>query len=232
MPDKQYHFRGPRSVLAGAVDAAGLDVVTVANNHSLDFGASAFLDTVAALRTLRVRSVGGGATLAQARRPAIIEAGGLRIAFLGYSDVVPYGFAAASSSPGTAVAEPSAIHADIAALHKIADIVVCWFHWGEELATTPTAREQELASACLNAGAKLVLGSHPHVLQPIARPTPRLLVAFSLGNFVFPAGSPGTQRTGVLEVDVAFDGVRGFRLRPATIVDGQPLLTEPLLRRR
>jgi poly-gamma-glutamate capsule biosynthesis protein CapA/YwtB (metallophosphatase superfamily) len=232
VPDKQFHFRGPRSVLAGAVDAAGLDVVTVANNHSLDFGPSAFLDTVAALRALRVASVGGGANLAKARRPAIIEAGGLRIAFLGYSDVVPYGFGATSSSPGTAVADSAAIRADIGALRKRADLVVCWFHWGEELATMPTSREQEFASACLNAGAKLVLGSHPHVLQPIARPSPRLLVAFSLGNFVFPAGSPGTQRTGVLEVDVASDGVRGFRLRPATIVDGQPRLSEPPRRRR
>src|SRR4051794_11408046 len=146
VPDKQYHFRGSRSVLAGAVDAAGLDVVTVANNHSGDFGHSALLDTVSALRRLGVQSVGGGATLAQARRPAIIEAGGLRIAFVGYSDVVPYGFAATSSSPGTAVADASAIRADIRALRKSADVVVCWFHWGEELATTPTTREQEFAS--------------------------------------------------------------------------------------
>jgi poly-gamma-glutamate synthesis protein (capsule biosynthesis protein) len=232
VPDKEFHFRGSRSMLAGAVDAAGLDVVTVANNHSLDFGAAAFLDTIVALRALHVRSVGGGANLAKARRPAVLEAGGLRIAFLGYSDVVPDGFAATSTSPGTAVADSGAIHADIRRLRGRADLVVCWFHWGEELATTPNARQQEFASACLNAGAKLVLGSHPHVLQPVVRPARRLLVAFSLGNFVFPAGSPGTQRTGVLEVDVASDGVRGFRLRRATIVGGQPRLSEPPRRRR
>ncbi len=232
VPDKEFHFRGARSMLAGAVDAAGLDVVTVANNHSLDFGPTAFLDTLAALRAVGVRSVGGGANLAKARRPAVLEAGGLRIAFLGYSDVVPYGFGATSSSPGTAVADPGAIRADIRKLRRRADLVVCWFHWGEELVTTPTSREQEFASACLNAGAKLVLGSHPHVLQPVVRPSPRLLVAFSLGNFVFPAGSPGTQRTGVLEVDVASDGVRGYRMRPATIVGGQPRLNAPLRRRR
>jgi poly-gamma-glutamate capsule biosynthesis protein CapA/YwtB (metallophosphatase superfamily) len=232
VPDKEFHFRGARSMLAGAVDAAGLDVVTVANNHSLDFGPAAFLDTLAALRAVGVESVGGGANLAKARRPAVLEAGGLRIAFLGYSDVVPYGFGATSSSPGTAVADSDAIRADIRKLLGRADLVVCWFHWGEELATTPTSREQEFASACLNAGAKLVLGSHPHVLQPVVRPSPRLLVAFSLGNFVFPAGSPGTQRTGVLEVDLASDGVRGFRMEPATIVGGQPRLNAPPRRRR
>ena len=68
VPDKEFHFRGPRSMLAGAVDAAGLDVVTVANNHSLDFGPTAFLDTLVALRALGVRSVGGGANLAKARQ--------------------------------------------------------------------------------------------------------------------------------------------------------------------
>jgi poly-gamma-glutamate synthesis protein (capsule biosynthesis protein) len=67
VPDKEFHFRGARSMLAGAVAAAGLDVVTVANNHSLDFGPTAFLDTLAALGALGVRSVGGGATLAKAR---------------------------------------------------------------------------------------------------------------------------------------------------------------------
>ena len=137
---------------------------------------------------------------------------------------MPYGFAATATSPGTAVADIAAIHADIRRLRRRADVVVCWFHWGEELELTPNDRQQQFAGACLNAGAKLVLGSHPHVLQPVARPSQRLLVAFSLGNFVFPAGSPGTQRTGVLEVDLASDGVRGYRMRPATIVDGQPRL--------
>jgi poly-gamma-glutamate capsule biosynthesis protein CapA/YwtB (metallophosphatase superfamily) len=225
--DKEYHFRGPRSVLAGAVAAAGLDVLTVANNHSLDFGRDAFVDTIRAARSLGIRTVGGGATLAQARAPAIVEAGGLRIAFLGYSDVVPYGFAATSTSAGTTRADPEVIREDVRRALRSADVVVCWFHWGVELAPAPTARQVQLASDCLNAGAKLVLGSHPHVLQPFAVPARGLLVAFSLGNFVFPASSPRTEKTGVLEVDVASDGVRGFRLDRATIVGGQPRLSAP-----
>ena len=162
----------------------------------------------------------------------MLEAGGLRIAFLGYSDVNPYGFAATSSSPGTAVADSHAIGPTSAACGEAPTSWSAGSTGARSSSTTPTSREQEFASACLNAGAKLVLGSHPHVLQPVVRPSPRLLVAFSLGNFVFPAGSPGTQRTGVFEVDLASDGVRGFRLRPATIVDGQPRLNEPPRRRR
>jgi poly-gamma-glutamate synthesis protein (capsule biosynthesis protein) len=232
VPDKQYHFRGSRSVLAGAVAAAGLDVVTVANNHSLDFGPAAFLDTVAALRSLGVRAIGGGANVAAARRPAVMEVGGLSIAFIGYSDINPYGFSATSRTPGTAPADPETIGADVARAARTNDVVVCWFHWGVELASTPTARQDELASACLNSGAQIVLGAHPHVLEPIVRPARRSVVAFSLGNFVFPAASPNTERTGVLEIDVAADGVRGFRLDRAKIVDGQPRLSRPARPRR
>ena len=232
VPDKEYHFRGSRSVLAGAVAAAGLDVVTVANNHSLDFGSAAFLDTVAALRSLHVHSIGGGANLGAARRPAVVHVGGISIAFIGYSDVNPSGFSATSRSPGTAPADPATIRADVARAARANDVVVCWFHWGVELAPTPTGRQDELASACLNAGAHVVIGAHPHVLQPIVRPARRSLVAFSLGNFVFPAASPNTEKTGVLEIDVAADGVRGFRLDRATIVDGQPRLSAPARPRR
>jgi poly-gamma-glutamate synthesis protein (capsule biosynthesis protein) len=179
-----------------------------------------------------MRSVGGGANLAKARRPAVVEAGGLAIAFLGYSDVVPAGFAATSNSPGTAIADAEAIRADVRSARRRADVVVCWFHWGIELAALPSERQAQLASACLNAGAKVVLGAHPHVLQPIVKPARGLLVAFSLGNFVFPAASPRTERTGVLEIDLASDGVRGYRFRPATIVDGQPRLNAPWRRPR
>jgi poly-gamma-glutamate synthesis protein (capsule biosynthesis protein) len=161
-----------------------------------------------------------------------VKAGGLSIAFIGYSDVNPYGFSATSSSPGTAPADPETIRADVTRAARTNDVVVCWFHWGVELASTPTARQDELASSCLNAGARIVLGAHPHVLQPIVRPARRSLVAFSLGNFVFPAASPNTEKTGVLQIDVAADGVRGFRLDRATIVDGQPRLSRPARPRR
>ena len=74
------------------------------------------------------------------------------------------------------------------------------------------------------AGAHAVLGSHPHVLQNVVRPTPRALVAWSLGNFVFAPHSPGTERTGILHLDLARDGVRAHRLQRARIVGVQPRL--------
>jgi poly-gamma-glutamate capsule biosynthesis protein CapA/YwtB (metallophosphatase superfamily) len=224
-PGKEFTFRGPPSGLAAAARFAGLDLVSLANNHSLDFGVDAFVDTLRTARRVGIRTVGGGLDLDAARRPAVVAAGGVRIAFLGYSDVRPSGFTAASGVPGTAPAFPDLIGADVARARRTADVVVVWFHWGEERATEPNARQHELAAAALNAGASVVLGAHPHVLQPISRPGRGRLVAWSLGNFVFPAYSAGTETTGILLVRLDARGVRGYAWRPARISGVQPQLS-------
>jgi poly-gamma-glutamate synthesis protein (capsule biosynthesis protein) len=220
---KEYTFRGPPAALAATARAGGLDILTVANNHSLDFGSDAFFDTLRLAHRVGIATVGGGAGLAAARRPVVFDRGGLRVAFLGYSDVRPLGFTAAEGVPGTAPAFPDEISADVRAARKRADVVVVWFHWGVERMTVPDSRQRELASAALAAGATVVLGAHPHVLQPVER-RGHTLVAWSLGNFLFTASSPGTQRTGILDADLGAAGVLGFRLRPVTIVDSRPVL--------
>ena len=220
---KEFTFRGPPAALVPMRDVAGFDVLTLANNHTVDFGRDALLDTVKAVHAAGIRTIGAGATDLQARRPAVVEAGGLRVAFLGYSDVNPYGFNATSTSPGTAKADVSAITADVHAALRRADVAVCFFHWGVELHPEPNARQQQFAAACLNAGAKLVLGAHPHVLGGVAVPAPHALVAWSLGNFVFPSGS-ATGRTAILHVALGADGVRGYRLVPVRIDGFRPRL--------
>jgi poly-gamma-glutamate capsule biosynthesis protein CapA/YwtB (metallophosphatase superfamily) len=220
---KEFTFRGPPSALRG-VAAAGIDAVTVANNHAVDFGRDAFLDTLAAARKAQISVAGGGKDLAAARRPVMLTAGGLRVALLGYSDVRHYGFDAGAGVPGTAPAFPELIAADVRAARGRADAVVVYFHWGEELMTLPTLRQRELAATAFGAGADVVLGAHPHVLQPVERSGPRKLVAWSLGNFVFAAHSPGTTSSGILLVGLASDGVRGARLRPARIEGTRPVL--------
>jgi poly-gamma-glutamate capsule biosynthesis protein CapA/YwtB (metallophosphatase superfamily) len=224
VPNKSFTFRGPPSALDGAARAGGIDVFTVANNHSLDFGTDAFFDTLSLCARAGIACVGGGRNLAAARRPVILTRGGLRIAFLGYSDINPDGFVSGPSWAGTAPADPALIAADVRAARRQADVVVVWFHWGIELERAPDGRQGELAAACFNAGASVVLGAHPHVLQPIFRPAGRKLVAWSLGNFVFPPHSPGTSDTGVLLVRLDARGVRGYSFRPAEIVGVQPQL--------
>jgi poly-gamma-glutamate capsule biosynthesis protein CapA/YwtB (metallophosphatase superfamily) len=222
---KEFTFRGPPEALVPVRRVAGFDVLTLANNHTVDFGRDALLDTVRAVHAAGIRTIGAGPNELRARRPAIVAAGGLRVAFLGYSDVNPLGFNATATSAGTAKADVAAITTDVrAALHR-ADVVVCFFHWGTELHPAPDARQEQFASACLNAGAKVVLGAHPHVLGAVAQPTPRSLVAWTLGNFVFPSGGV-TGRTAILHVALGADGVRGYRLLPVRIGGFRPRLVE------
>jgi poly-gamma-glutamate capsule biosynthesis protein CapA/YwtB (metallophosphatase superfamily) len=222
VPDKEFHFRGPPSALSAARRTAGLDVMSVANNHTLDFGRVAFLDTLRIAKRNGIATVGGGPDLAAARRPAILQRGGVRIAFLAYSDVRPEGFTAGQSLAGTAPASAAAIRADVVSARRRADVVIVWMHWGAELARRADSRQRLFASAALNAGAHAVLGSHPHVLQNVVRPSRRVLVAWSLGNFVFPPNSPGTDRTAILHLELGRDGVRAHRLQGARIVGVQP----------
>lgn len=219
---KKYTFRGDPAAVP-AVARAGIDVVSVANNHSLDFGAGAFLDTLRHFRRAGIATVGGGHDSAAARRPAIVSAGGLRVAILGYSDVRPLGFDATPTRPGTARADAGAIAEDVRAARRRADAVVVYFHWGTELARTPDGRQRSFAAAALAAGATVVLGAHPHVLQPVER-SGRRLVAWSLGNFVFGATSAGTSATGVLTVGLDRRGVRWNELVPARIDGVRPIL--------
>ena len=215
MAGKQYTFRGPPAALAG-VARAGVDAVSVANNHSLDYGTEAFLDTLARARRAGVEPFGGGAGLAAARRPVFFERGGLRVALLGYSDVRPLGFDAAPGKPGAARAELGWIREDVAGARRRADVVVVFFHWGTELARRADARQRSFADAALGAGATVVLGAHPHVLQPLERRGGRI-IAWSLGNLVFSARSPGTTETGILLVHLGADGAHSAELVPARI---------------
>jgi len=178
------------------------------------------------VRAAGIRPIGAGANALAARRPAVVEAGGLKVAFLGYSDVNPLGFPATQWTPGTARADAAAIASDVRAARRRADVVVCFFHWGVELHPDPDSRQKQLAAACLDAGAQVVLGAHPHVFGPVTLPGARRLVAWTLGNFVFPSTGESA-RTAILEVRLDRAGVRGYRLLPVRIDGFRPQLVEP-----
>jgi len=218
---KEFTFHGPPIGLRPMASLAGFDALTLANNHSGDFGSEGLLETLRSVRAAGILPFGAGTNEAAARRPAIVEAGGLKVALLGYSDINPLGFNATASSPGTAKADTALVASDVRAARRHADVVVCFLHWGVELHPDPDLRQQQIASACLSAGAAAVLGAHPHVLGPVTAPGRRSVVAWSLGNFVFPS-SGVTARTGILQVHLGADGVRGFRLLPIQIVGFQP----------
>ena len=221
---KQFNFRGSPDHLARVVRFAGLDVLNLANNHAGDYGTTALLDTVRAVRANGVLAVGAGATLAAARRPQVITRLGLRIGFVGFSDIGPASFAAGPGRPGTQFASPDAIAQGVRAARRSSDVVIATFHWGVERATDENARQRAFARTALAAGATAVIGAHPHVLQPVRRPGRRKLIAYSLGNFVWSAGSPSTSRTGILRLLLSGRGVEAAKLLPARIEHTRPRL--------
>jgi poly-gamma-glutamate capsule biosynthesis protein CapA/YwtB (metallophosphatase superfamily) len=203
--------------------AAGMDVVNLANNHSGDFGRVALMDTLRTLRANGIVGVGAGHRASSAYRPQIVERLGLRVAFVGFSAILPFEFRAGPATPGSAWAFPESVRASVRAARRQADVVIATFHWGVERQTYETAAQRSLAAIALEAGATAVIGAHPHVLEPIRRP-PHRLIAYSLGNFVFSAASPGTQNTGILEVRFARGRVLGSHLVRAHIVASRPVL--------
>jgi poly-gamma-glutamate synthesis protein (capsule biosynthesis protein) len=220
---KEYNFRANPAALTTLKRATGIDALNLANNHTGDYGATALLDTIAATKRTGIQPIGAGRNLRQALKPRVVERLGLRVAFVGFSEIAPIEFSAGADRPGTAWANPSEIVAAVRAARRKADIVVATFHWGIELQTLETARQRELADVAVKAGAQVVLGAHPHTLEPVRRQG-GALVAYSLGNFVFDAHSPDTTTTGILRLDLGAEGVTRASWRTAHIAGGRPLL--------
>ena len=163
---------------------AGFDIVTLANNHSNGAGQAVFNDMRNLLTKHGVLNCGGGDNLAQATAPAIATAKGVRVAILGYDNIMPQGPFATEGSWGLAPIDVSRLPADIAAARQKADLVIPYFHWGIEYTEDPTTYQQNVARAAIDAGADMVLGNHPHWTQGIERYKGKLII-YSMGNFVF-----------------------------------------------
>jgi poly-gamma-glutamate synthesis protein (capsule biosynthesis protein) len=221
---KEFNFRGSPASLRPMARFAGLDVVNLANNHAGDYGRAALLDTIKNVRRNAMLAVGAGGSLASASEPRVIERLGLRIAFVGFSDILPASFWAGPDRAGTQQATDENIRSSVTRAKRRADVVIATFHWGIERATVEDARQRAFAAEALAAGATAVIGAHPHVLQPIRSAGKRRLVAYSLGNFVFGAGSPGTTSTGILQLELSTRGIESTRFRRARIEATRPVL--------
>lgn len=187
---KGYNFRTPPR-FASALLTGHISVVSLANNHAMDYGAIGLQDTITALDATGVRHAGGGDGIAQAVTPAVFDVRGVRVAFIacvltpneaGGFDV--HAWAARPGEPGIAVCDAALLHDAIAAARKLADFVVVAVHAGDEYHNAPNATQRELADAALASGADVYLGAHAHVVQPVERRGSQL-IAWGLGNFIF-----------------------------------------------
>jgi poly-gamma-glutamate capsule biosynthesis protein CapA/YwtB (metallophosphatase superfamily) len=226
-PSKLIHLRAPLAA-ADSLVAGGIDVVSMANNHALDFGRDAFGDTVATLDLHGISHAGGGSDAAAAHAPTIVEEGGMRIAFLGY--VLPFSsrttfntreWEAGVNRAGLAIGTPDAVSHDVTAVREQVDAVVVMVHGGVEYSGRPNKKQRTFAQAAIEAGASLVLGHHPHVLQGYVR-RGDTLVAFSLGNFVFARFDGAANDSAILDVTLTPGGVASLSWIPVVIVNGIP----------
>lgn len=228
---KAYTFRAPPNTVEALV-VAGVDVVSLANNHALDYGPLALAQTRLLLADQNIAAVGAGANAAEARAPVIVERNGLRIAFVAYVDVpVEVGgfntrvWTAGENSPGVAWLVIDEMVADIAAARRQADVVVALLHFGLEGRDQPWERQIVAARAAIDAGVSLVVGAHPHVLQPIEEYNGGLIV-YSLGNFVFDGFTGAANESAILDVTLTPAGVVGYNLLRVDVVTGLPQLAE------
>ena len=222
---KQYVFRAPPSAFT-ALRRAGVDVVTMANNHGLDYGQVGLADSLAASRAAGLPVVGAGRDEKEAFRAQVTTVHGVRVAFVGATQVLDDNLAATwtagPDTPGLASAkdEPRLLEA-VRNARARADVVVVDLHWGTELARCPTAAQRGLAPLLVAAGADVVVGSHAHVLLGGGW-LHGAYVDYGLGNFVFYARTPQTEQSGVLLLTVRGRRVTAARWAPARIRYGLP----------
>ncbi len=226
--DKKFIFRmHPRFLKM--VKKAGISVVNCANNHVGDFGCDGIVETLHWLDSLGIQHVGAGRNIAEARRPVVISFHNKKIGILGFGgDGVHY---AGQSAAGTVPRDQAIIIHDVRALAGKVDLVIVNFHWGDENAIVPSDAQIHLAHATIDAGADLIIGHHPHVLQGIEY-YKKGVIAYSLGNFVFGGNANDiNSETMVLKIEVGKSSWRCETI-PVMVVQWKPQPADSLKARQ
>ncbi|MFP4979124.1 CapA family protein [Paenibacillus sp. CN-4] len=222
--DKQFVFKSPPEALK-PMKAAGVDAVNLANNHTLDQGVVGLTDTLEHLQNAGIPYVGAGLNSTEAYSAQYFDRGGIKIALLGFTRVMPVmEWKAGMDTPGLASVYDSAegLRA-IAEARQKADLVVVVVHWGKERKGQYDEIQQSLGRSFIDAGADLVIGGHPHVLQGI-EPYKGKWIAYSNGNFIFTrSATAATWETAVFQAQCNANGQCGLKVLPYHAELGQPV---------
>ncbi|MDD2733973.1 MAG: CapA family protein [Desulfuromonadaceae bacterium] len=200
--EKKFRFRAEPPV-AKAIRGAGFNLVTLANNHSMDFGGEALTETLQHLSDNDIAWIGAGENLSETRKMALYTIKGKNIAFLAYSLTQPIEFFAGQRRPGTAPGYEKMVTADITNARSQADYVIVSFHWGKEAAGT-VPYQRTVAHKAIEAGADVIIGHHPHLLQGIER-YKNGIIFYSLGNFTFASTSRTADVSAIIRLTLADD---------------------------
>jgi hypothetical protein len=185
-PGVPFQFNGPET-LPAALRASGFTVLATANNHAYDQGPKGVRETLERLRVEGLVAIGSGTDRAQAETLQILERRGFRIAFLGFTDLFNLDLNRRATEPWVRPLELEPAIQSVREARSQADLVVVSLHWGNEYQHLPTKRQRDIAQALVAAGCDVILGHHPHVLQPVEwleADGRKGLVAYSLGNFI------------------------------------------------
>lgn len=199
--DKQFTFRiDPKRV--NVFQDLGIDIVTLANNHVLDYGQEALTDTFDTLDNAGIQYVGAGNNYEEAKQRREFELNGKKVGILAASRVLPVASWAAGTSPGVfSTYDPTGLVGEIENAEQDCDIVIVYVHWGIEKSEYPEDYQRELAKKYIDAGADIVIGAHPHVLQGIEYYNGKPII-YSLGNFIFGSQIP---KTVLLKLEIGDD---------------------------
>ncbi len=220
-------FSADPTLIDGLVKA-GIDYVSIANNHIGDAGNDGVLQTIANLKKRGLKYSGAGKDLAAAQKPAILDADGTKVAILAYDAIAP-GYHAAKAEPGSSGLTIKAVQAGVKAARKAgAKVVIVFPHWGTEYRYSPFQNQQRLARQIIDAGADMIIGNHAHYAAAVeiykGKP-----IWYALGNFVFDQTWSEPTMEGIT-LELTFEGaaLRQIRMRPHIILDkAQPNFMDP-----
>lgn len=230
---KTYHFATTPGAFTALRDA-GVDLVTMANNHILDYGQTGLADTLAAAKAAHFPHVGAGVNAAAAWAPYVTTINGTKIAIVGVSQVAELAssWVATAHRPGEANAiNQGQTLAAVRAAKRLARIVIVFMHWGTEGMACPDQNQLSLAPKLAAAGASIIVGAHAHMLQGSGW-LGHTFVAYGMGNFLWWENSYSTA-TGVLKLTLHPDALLAARFIPAVVSGtGQPIVDPGAAARR
>ncbi|MEK4066032.1 CapA family protein [Peribacillus sp. FSL R5-0717] len=209
-----------------AVKDAGFSVVSLANNHMMDYEEQGLLDTIDEFKSADMHYVGVGSNTAEAKNSIdYADVNGVRVATLGFTDVYGKDAVSKSDKAGLLNSNPDLLFEMIGkasdAKQGNADLVVVNMHWGQEYSTSTTDRQKDLAKAIIDAGADIIIGHHPHVLQSFDVYKDGIIF-YSLGNFIFDQGWTRTKDSAMVQYHLANDGKATIDVVPLQIEEATP----------
>ncbi len=199
----------------------GFNMLSLANNHIKNKGTDGITNTINVLDNAEINFAGAGINLEEAQKPKIIEINGIKFGFLAYLDdaFVPDSYLATNDNSGSPNMDINKLIEDLDELKEISDVMIVSMHSGIEYTLNPTQKQYDFARASIDNGAKLVIGHHPHVVQPIEKYKDGYIL-YSLGNFIFDQmWSEETREGAIAIINFEQTSISNIELIPIKIYD-------------